>query len=51
VRCKDHCFYLSIALAMSLDFKMTQRPLAVTHAGGLHSLIKRDAAVIHPPWI
>jgi hypothetical protein len=40
-------YYLNIALAMSLDFKMTQRLLAVTRAGGLHSLIKRDAAVIY----
>ena len=39
-------YYLSIALAMSLDLKTTQRMLAVTKSGGLHPLIKRDAAVI-----
>ena len=39
-------YYLSIALAMKLDLRMTQRLLAVTKSGGLHPLIKRDAAVI-----
>lgn len=39
-------FYLLIALAMSLDLKMTQRMLSVTQCGALHPLIKRDAAVI-----
>jgi len=39
-------YYLSIALAMSLDLKTTQRMLAITQSGGLHPLIKRDAAVI-----
>ena len=39
-------FYLSIAIAMSLDLKTTQRMLAVTRSGGLHPLIKRDAAII-----
>ena len=39
-------YYLTIALAMSLDLKTTQRMLAVTKCGGLHPLIKRDAAVI-----
>jgi len=39
-------YYLSIALAMSLDLQTTQRMLAVTKCGGLHPLIKRDAAVI-----
>ena len=39
-------YYLCIALALSLDLKTTQRMLAVTHSGGLHPLIKRDAAVV-----
>ncbi|MDI9591399.1 MAG: hypothetical protein QM302_10255 [Acidobacteriota bacterium] len=39
-------YYLLIALAMSLDLKMTQRMLSVTQCGALHPLIKRDAAVI-----
>ena len=39
-------YYLSIALAMSLDLKTTQRMLAVTRSGSLHPLIKRDAAII-----
>ena len=39
-------YYLSIALAMSLDLKTTQRMLAITQSGGLHPLLKRDAAVI-----
>jgi hypothetical protein len=39
-------YYLSIAVAMQLDLRMTQRLLAVTKSGGLHALIKRDAAVI-----
>jgi len=39
-------YYLSIALAMSLDLKTVQRMLAVTQSGGLHPLIKRAAAVI-----
>jgi len=39
-------YYLSIAIAMSLDLKVTQRMLAVTRSGALHPLIKRDAAVI-----
>ena len=39
-------YYLSIAFAMKLDLRMTQRLLAVTKTGGLHPLIKRDAAII-----
>jgi hypothetical protein len=39
-------YYLSLAIAMKLDLTQTQRMLAVTHCGGLHALIKRDAAVI-----
>jgi hypothetical protein len=39
-------YYISIALAMRLDLRMTQRLLAVTNTGGLHPLIKRDAAII-----
>jgi hypothetical protein len=39
-------YYLSIAVAMSLDLRTTQRLLAVTKSGGLHPLIKRDAAII-----
>ncbi len=39
-------YYLSIAVAMRLDLRMTQRLLAVTKSGGLHPLIKRDAALI-----
>jgi hypothetical protein len=39
-------YYISIALAMSLDISDTQRMLAVTHCGALHPLIKRDAAVM-----
>ena len=39
-------YYLSIAFAMRLDLRTTQRMLAVTHSGGLHPLIKRDAAII-----
>jgi hypothetical protein len=39
-------YYLSIAIAMRLDLRTTQRMLAVTGSGGLHPLIKRDAAVI-----
>jgi len=39
-------YYLSIAIAMKLDLRTTQRMLAVTGSGGLHPLIKRDAAVI-----
>ena len=39
-------YYLSIALALSLDLSTTQRMLAVTRSGALHPLIKRDAAVI-----
>ena len=39
-------YYLCIAIAMKLDLRTTQRLLAVTQAGGLHSLIKRDAAII-----
>ena len=39
-------YYLCIALALSLDLKTTQRMLAITHSGGLHPLIKRDAAVM-----
>lgn len=39
-------YYLSLALAMSIDLKTTQRMLAVTKSGGLHPLIKRDAAII-----
>jgi hypothetical protein len=39
-------YYLSLAIAMKLDLTQTQRMLAVAHCGGLHALIKRDAAVI-----
>ena len=39
-------YYLSIALALSLDLSTTQRMLAVTRSGALHPLIKRDAAVM-----
>ncbi|MDR1237927.1 MAG: hypothetical protein LBK28_06780 [Propionibacteriaceae bacterium] len=39
-------YYLSIAVAMKLDLRTTQRLLAVTKSGGLHPLIKRDAALI-----
>ena len=39
-------YYLSIAIALGLDLRTTQRLLAVTKSGGLHPLIKRDAAVI-----
>jgi len=39
-------YYLSIAIAMHLDFRTTQRMLAVTASGALHALIKRDAAII-----
>lgn len=39
-------YYLSIAIALELDLKTTQRLLAVTKSGGLHALIKRDAAII-----
>jgi len=39
-------YYLSIAIAMGLDLSTTNRLLALTKSGGLHSLIKRDAAVI-----
>ncbi|MDR1710257.1 MAG: hypothetical protein LBR58_00095 [Propionibacteriaceae bacterium] len=39
-------YYLSIAIAMHLDLRTTQRMLAVTQSGGLHPLIKRDAAII-----
>ncbi|MGI6091090.1 MAG: hypothetical protein ACOYEL_06875 [Saccharofermentanales bacterium] len=39
-------YYLCLALAMSLDLKTTQRMLAVTRSGGLHPLIKRDAALM-----
>ena len=39
-------YYLSIAIAMALDLRTTQRMLAVTCKGALHSLIIRDAAVI-----
>lgn len=39
-------YYILIAIAMGLDLTTTQRMLAVTHCGGLHSLIKRDAAII-----
>ena len=39
-------YYLSIAIALSLDLSTTQRMLAVTRSGALHPLIKRDAAVI-----
>lgn len=39
-------YYLLIALAMSLDLKLTQRMLSVTQCGALHPLIKRDAAII-----
>lgn len=39
-------YYILIAIAMGLDLKTTQRMLAITKCGGLHSLIKRDAAII-----
>ena len=39
-------YYLSIALAMSLDLKTVQRMLAITHSSALHPLVKRDAAII-----
>ena len=39
-------YYLSVAIAMKLDLRTTQRMLAVTRSGGLHPLIKRDAAII-----
>jgi len=39
-------YYLSIAIALSLDLSTTQRMLAVTRCGALHPLIKRDAAVM-----
>ena len=39
-------YYLSLALALSLDLSTTQRMLAVTRSGALHPLIKRDAAII-----
>jgi hypothetical protein len=39
-------YYLAIAFAMHLDLRTTQRMLAVTSAGSLHPLIKRDAALI-----
>ncbi len=39
-------YYLSIAFALGLDLRMAQRLLAVTKSGGLHPLIKRDAAII-----
>jgi hypothetical protein len=39
-------YYLSIAFAMHLDLRTTQRMLAVTATGSLHALIKRDAAII-----
>lgn len=39
-------YYLLIAIAMKLDFKTTQRMLAIANCGPLHPLIKRDAAII-----
>lgn len=39
-------YYILIAIAMGLDLKTTQRMLAVTQCGALHSLIMRDAAII-----
>ena len=39
-------YYISIALAMRLDVRTTQRMLSVTWRGRLYPLIKRDAAVI-----
>ena len=39
-------YYICLAIAMSLDLGTTQRMLAVTKSGGLHPLIKRDAAII-----
>ena len=39
-------YYLSIAIAMKLDLRMTQRLLAITKNAALHPLIKRDAAII-----
>lgn len=45
-RAAQRDYYLRIALAMKLDLRTTQRLLAVAKAGALHSLIKRDAAII-----
>ena len=45
-RIADRDYYLRIAIAMKLDLRTVQRMLAVTRTGGLHSLIKRDAAII-----
>lgn len=39
-------YYILIAIAMNLDLKTTQRMLAITGCGGLHPLIRRDAAII-----
>ena len=39
-------YYILIALAMGLDLSTTQRMLAVTRCSSLHSLIKRDAAIV-----
>jgi len=39
-------YYILIALAMKLDLRTTQRMLGVTQCGPLHSLVKRDAAII-----
>ena len=39
-------YYILIALAMGLDLTTTQRMLAVTRCSSLHSLIKRDAAIV-----
>ncbi|MDR0346902.1 MAG: XRE family transcriptional regulator [Coriobacteriales bacterium] len=39
-------YYLSIAFAMKLDVRMTQRMLSVTNCSRLYPLIKRDAAII-----
>lgn len=39
-------YYISIAIAMGLDLRQTQRMLALSKRGCLHPLIKRDAAMI-----
>jgi hypothetical protein len=39
-------YYLSIAIAMKLDLKTTQRMLSVTNCSRLYPLIKRAAAII-----
>jgi hypothetical protein len=39
-------YYISIAFAMHLDLRTTQRMLSVTNCSRLYPLIKRDAALI-----